>query len=231
MNIFGFTITRTSKKEQEEKEVEIFEKCVDTLDAVTNVAKHIVQTEPNIHTVQSLAESQEHLESLIDIYLRNKFSRPASIFNLTSLIQDMRKIYSGYATAASQRAMIIQELVKLKKNDDNDESELNVFGEVFNKHYKKSLEERYRQIDQSVQVAAKEYFISLNAIRHTITYDITRVAIGIDVAKQYKETKGYTIPQKGVDFTVRFKKLSRDEINEQVKPKEDEEDEHAKDGV
>ena len=219
MNIFGFTITRTSKREEEKKEVEIFEKCVDTLDAVTNVAKNIVQSEPNIHTVQSLAESQEHLESLIDIYLRNKYSRPANIFNLTSLIQDMRKIYSGYATAASQRAMIIQEFGKLKEHDN--ESELNVFGEVFNKHYKKSLEQRFHQ----------EYFISLNAIRHTITYDITRVAIGIDVAKQYKETKGYTIPQKGVDFTVRFKKLSRDEINEQTKPKEDEEDEHAKDGV
>ena len=229
MNIFGFTITRTSKREEEKREVEIFEKCVDTLDAVTNVAKNIVQSEPNIHTVQSLAESQEHLESLIDIYLRNKYSRPANIFNLTSLIQDMRKIYSGYATAASQRAMIIQEFGKLKEHDN--ESELNVFGEVFNKHYKKSLEQRFHQINQTVQIAAKEYFISLNAIRHTITYDITRIAIGIDVAKQYKETKGYTIPQKGVDFTVRFKKLSRDEINEQTKPKEDEEDEHAKDGV
>lgn len=226
MNIFGFTITRTSKKEQEKKELEIFEKCVDTLDSVTNLAKRIVQTEPNIHTVQSLGESQEHLESLIDIYLRNRFSRPASIFNLTTLIQDMRKIYSSYATSASQRAMLINEIVKLKGCNDNDyESELNVFGEVFNRHYKKSLEQRFRQIDQSVQLAAKEYFISLNAIRNTITYDITRVVIGIDVAKQYKETKGYKIPQKGVDFTVRFKKLSRDEINEQIKSKEDKEDE------
>lgn len=39
MNIFGWTITRTSKKKEEEHELEIFEKCVDTLDKLTVVGK------------------------------------------------------------------------------------------------------------------------------------------------------------------------------------------------
>jgi hypothetical protein len=88
-----------------------------------------------------------------------------------------------------------------------------------------SARKLYDTSTENVRIAAKEYFISLNAIRHVITYDITRIATDVDIIKQYHETKGYTIPQKGLEYTVRFKKLSRDEINAQIKPKEEAEDE------
>ena len=222
MNIFGWTITRTSKKKEEEHELEIFEKCVDTLDKITVVGKKEIQSEPNIHAVQSVAELQEHLESLIEIYTNNKFSRPTKTFQLSSLIQEMRNIYVRYAQAASNRSMALSEL---HKANDRQHEEYDVFGEAFNRAINQSARKMYETYTESVMIAAKEYFISLNAIRHVITYDITRIATDVDIIKQYHETKGYTVPQKGLEYTVRFKKLSRDEINAQIKPKEEAEDE------
>ena len=222
MNIFGWTITRTSKKKEEERELEIFEKCVDTLDKVTVIGKKEIQSEPNIHAVQSVAEVQEHLESLIEIYTNNKFSRPTNTFQLSSLIQEMREIYVRYAQAASTRSMALSEF---HKANDRHHEEYNVFGEAFNRAMSESARKMYHTSTENVRIAAKEYFISLNAIRHVITYDITRIATDVDIIKQYHETKGYTVPQKGLEYTVRFKKLSRDEINAQIKPKEEAEDE------
>lgn len=225
MNIFGWTITRTSKKKEEEQELEIFEKCVDTLDKLTVIGKKEIQSEPNIHSVQSVAELQEHLESLIDIYTKNKFSRPTNTFGLSSLIQEMREIYVRYAKATSSRAMALNELHRANDHLDGGFSEYNVFGEAFKHAMNQSARKVYDVSTENVKIAAKEYFISLNAIRHVITYDITRIATGVDIIKQYHETKGYTVPQKGLEYTVRFKKLSRDEINAQIKPKEEAKDE------
>jgi hypothetical protein len=222
MNIFGWTITRTSKKKEEEHELEIFEKCVDTLDKVTVIGKKEIQSEPNIHSVQSVAEVQEHLESLIEIYTNNKFSRPANTFQLSSLIQEMRDIYVRYAQAVSTRVMALSEL---HKANDHQHEEYDVFGEAFNRAMNQSARKMYHTSTENVMIAAKEYFISLNAIRHVITYDITRISTDVDIIKQYHETKGYTVPQKGLEYIVRFKKLSRDEINAQIKPKEETEDE------
>jgi hypothetical protein len=225
MNIFGWTITRTSKKKEEEKELEIFKKCVDTLDKLTVIGKREIQSEPNIHSVQSVAELQEHLESLIEIYTNNKFSRPANTFQLSSLIQEMREIYVRYAKATSSRAMALNELHKANDHLDGGFSEYNVFGEAFKHAMNQSARKVYDVSTENVKIAAKEYFISLNAIRHVITYDITRIATNVDIIKQYHETEGYTVPQKGLEYTVRFKKLSRDEINAQIKPKEEANDE------
>ena len=230
MNIFGFTITRTSKKKKDEEDLEIFERCVDALDKATIVAKQIVQSKPSINTVQDLANIQEHIESLIEIYNKNKYSRPATMFNLSQLIQDMRAIYVNYTTATYQRTRALNEMERLKNLQSDDE--YNVFGEVFNTHLKTATEHAYAACMTNLKTAAKEYFISLNAIRFTITYDITRLAVGVDIIKQYYETKGYTVPEKGLEYTVRFKKLSRDEINEQIiSNKEGEDNESDRNGI
>ena len=229
MNIFGFTITRTSKRKRDEDEVEIFEKCVDTLDKVTALAKHIVQSEPSLDTVQSLGEAQEHLESLIDIYNRNKFSRPSYTFTLSKIIHEMRALYANYVTAASQRARLLSEIEKLK---DVHDTSYDMYGMNFKSHLKKASEQAYHACMRNLNLAAKEYFASLNAIRFTIIYDITRVALGVDIIKQYHETKGYTVPEKGLEYTVRFKTLSRDEINEQFRSnKEGEDNESDRNGI
>ena len=220
MRIFGFTITRTSKKKQDERELEIFEKCVDAMDKVTSAAKRIVKATPNIHTVQNLGEAQEHLESLIDIYNRNKFSRPSNNFTLVSLIQEMRDIYVNYSTSVVQRSRILSELKRVNNLSDN---EYDIYGETFNNHLKITSERALKTIESNISISAKEYFISLDSIRFTITYDITRIATGVDIVKQYYDTKKYTIPEKGILYTLRFKKLSRDEINEQLKNIKEEE--------
>ena len=221
MNIFGWTITRTSKKEEEERDLEIFEKCVDTMDKVIMIGRRNVQMEPNIHTIQSVGEVQEHLESLIDIYTKNKFSRPTKTFELTSLIHEMRTIYVNYVKAASQRALAVDELNKLRSPEDV----YGMYGESFKAAMAENAKSMYESSTRSAQFAAKEYFISLNSIRHIILYDITRIATGVDIIKQYHDTKGYTVPEKGLEYIVRFKKLSRDEINAQIKPKEEAKDE------
>ena len=228
MNIFGFTITRTSKKKEEEKELEIFEKCVNAIDFVTREAIRVIQEEPEIHVVQRIAEAQEHLESLIEIYLKCKFSRPASAFNLIELIHEMRTVYSKYATHASNRAMTIAEFTNIKSAMGSDDDS---YDSIVKEHFLKAIEQKYKNAHLNTQLAAKEYFVSLNAIRFTITYDITRIAIGTDIIKQYRETKGYKIPQKGIEFTVKFKKLSRDELIQQKLSKEDKEDERSTNGV
>ena len=225
MNIFGFSITRTSKKQREEKDLEVFERCVDGLDKATVLAKRIIQNEPSILTVQDLANVQEDLESLIDIYNKNIFARPATMFNLTKLIEDMRKSFSNYTQATS-------ELERIKQLNKKCDDEYNLFSEIFNSHLKTSIEHAYEICMENLKTSAKEYFISLNAIRFVITYDIVRLATGVDIIKQYHETKRYTVPEKGLEYTVRFKKLSRDEINEQIKSnKEGEDNESNRNGI
>ena len=232
MNIFGFSITRISKKQREEKDLEIFERCVDGLDKATVLAKRIIQTEPSMLTVQDLANVQEQLESLIDIYNKNIFARPATMFDLTKLIEDMRKTFSNYTRSAVQRSQAMSELERIKNLNKNSDDEYNLFGEIFNSHLKTATEHAYAACMTNLKTAAKEYFMSLNAIRFTITYDITRLATGVDIIKQYHETKGYTVPEKGLEYTVRFKKLSRDEINEQIKSnKEGEDNESDRNGI
>lgn len=232
MNIFGFSITRTSKKQREEKDLEVFERCVDGLDKATVLAKRIIQNEPSILTVQDLANVQEDLESLIDIYNKNIFARPATMFNLTKLIEDMRKSFSNYTTAISKLSQATSELERIKQLNKNRDDEYNLFSEIFNSHLKTSIEHAYEICMENLKTSAKEYFISLNAIRFVITYDIVRLATGVDIIKQYHETKGYTIPEKGLEYTVRFKKLSRDEINEQIKSnKEGEDNESNRNGI
>ena len=138
MNIFGWTITRTSKKEEEERDLEIFEKCVDTMDKVIMIGRRNVQMEPNIHTIQSVGEVQEHLESLIDIYTKNKFSRPTKTFELASLIHEMRTIYVSYVKAASQRALAVDELNKLRSPED-------VYG-MYGESFKAAMAENAKSI-------------------------------------------------------------------------------------
>lgn len=213
MKIFGFTITRTSKKEQDEKELEVFEKCVNALDNVTRAAKRIIQHYPDIHSVQNVGEVQKNLETLIDIYNKNKFSRPLNAFALTTLIQEMVEIYTKYTTAIADRTKLMVELSRLK----------DIQGENCDEHLLNVAEERQREIEINISIAAKEYFISLDSIRFTITYDITRIATGVDIIKQYHDTKKYTIPEKDVMYTLRFKKLSRDEINQQLQNIKEEE--------
>lgn len=213
MKIFGFTITRTSKKEQDEKELEVFEKCVNALDNVTRAAKRIIQHYPDIHSVQNIGEVQKNLETLIDIYNKNKFSRPLNAFALTTLIQEMVEIYTKYTTAIADRTKLMVELSRLK----------DIQGENCDEHLLNVAEERQREIEINISIAAKEYFISLDSIRFTITYDITRIATGVDIIKQYHDTKKYTIPEKDVMYTLRFKKLSRDEINQQLQNIKEEE--------
>lgn len=213
MKIFGFTITRTSKKEQDEKELEVFEKCVNALDNVTRAAKRIIQHYPDIHSVQNVGEVQKNLETLIDIYNKNKFSRPLNAFALTTLIQEMGEIYTKYTSAIADRTKLMVELSRLN----------GIQGENCDEHLLNVAEERQREIEINISIAAKEYFISLDSIRFTITYDITRIATGVDIIKQYYDTKKYTIPEKDVMYTLRFKKLSRDEINQQLQNTKEEE--------
>lgn len=213
MKFFGFTITRTSKKEQDEKELEVFEKCVNALDNVTRAAKRIVRHYPDIHSVQNMGEIQKNLETLIDIYNKNKFSRPLNAFALTTLIQEMGEIYVKYTSAIADRTKLMMELSRLN----------NIQGENCDEHLLNITEETQKKMEINISIAAKEYFISLDSIRFTITYDITRIATGVDIIKQYYDTKKYTIPEKDVMYTLRFKKLSRDEINQQLQNIKEEE--------
>lgn len=211
MEIFGFTITRTSKKKREKQELDIFEQCVDTMDKLTNLGKKIIQLPPDATTIQDISELHEHLESLIDIYTRSKFSRPVNSFSLSSLIESMRKHLVEYTKATSNISIAKSNLNMLKElNVNSDDNDSMTF--IHRSVYDASM--------NAARIAAREYFMSLNAIRHVISYDITRIGVGVDIIKQYHDTKGYTIPTKGVEYTVRFKKLSRDEIREQVKQKE-----------
>lgn len=220
MKIFGFTITRTSKKEQDEKELEVFEKCVNALDNVTRAAKRIIQHYPDIHSVQNIGEIQKNLETLIDIYNRNKFSRPLNAFALTTLIQEMGEIYVKYTSAIADRTKLMMELSNLNNIQGENCDE---YGESFNEHLLNVTKETQRKMEINISMAAKEYFVSLDSIRFTITYDITRIASGVDIIKQYYDTKKYTIPEKDVMYTLRFKKLSRDEINQQLQNIKEEE--------
>ena len=219
MNIFGFTITKTSKKKLEEKELEIFEKCLDCMDKATTVAKHTILSEPSILTVQDLAALQENIEGLVEIYNQNRFSKPAPMFTLSKLLQDLRTAYVNYTTATSKHTHVLNELKKLENT-----SEYEMFGGIFNSHYKKANEQMYKQCVADLNSCIKDYLIALNSIRYTITYDLTRFATGVDIIKQYHETKGYTVPETGTEFKVCFKKLSRDEINEQTKSNKERED-------
>lgn len=225
MNIFGFTITRTSKKKEEEKELEIFEMCVDAMDKVITRGKSILSRPPTIDVVQNLAEIQEHLEGLIEIYNTNKYSRPADMFRITEIIHDMRQIYLNYAKSSQQLSMIMSDIERLKNVND---SEYNLYGGLFKKQMETATNKTYKSIVNNINTASKEYYISLQAIRFTITYDITRLGTGVDIIKQYHDTKGYTVPAKGVEYTVRFKKLSRDEILDQVKKQKEEKENESK---
>lgn len=221
MDIFGWTITRTSKKKEDAETLHNFEKCVDYMDRVTKIGKRVVRTKPDIHTVQSLGECQEQLESLIEIYTQNKFSRPANTFSLSTLIQDMRQLYVRYVRASAALASAADELNQLNSVDVGYDE----YGAPFKEAMFKSANGLYQSSTEEVYKTSKEYYISLDAIRHVISYDIMRIVTGVDIVKQYYNTKGYTIPEKGVEFTVRFKRLSRDELNAQIKSKEEDKDE------
>lgn len=222
MKIFGFTITRTSKKKEYEQELDIFKKCVCELDKASTIAKAAIMKVPSIETLQAVTELQEHLESLIEIYSRNKFSKPANMYTLSHIRKTLREVILEYTRAQGFLAHAKDEMNRVKLAGDNTE----VFGVDFKNIMEATAEKMFNQAIMELRMCAEKYCISLNALRFAITYDITRIETGVDIIKEYEESQKMKIPNPGIDFIVKFRKLSRDEINQQkMKIKEAEEDE------
>lgn len=228
MDIFGLSITYTPKRKREELELEVFEKCVNGINETVNIAKQIISKEPDIRIIQKLSETQERLETLIEIYLGNKFSRPTNAFNLTTIINDMRRLYVKYTAMAAERSTIINELLNIPDEEDMDEEDEQV---RVDRRFEKDAGQILHLIDMNIKLVAKEYFVSLNAIKFTITYDATRIALGTDIIKEYHKSKKYKIPKRGMEFVLRFKRLSKAEINAQLKSEEEKKNEHVRNGV
>jgi hypothetical protein len=114
------------------------------------------------------------------------------------------------------------EMNRVKLAGDNTE----VFGVDFKNIMEATAEKMFNQAIMELRMCAERYCVSLNALRFAITYDITRIETGVDIIKEYEESQKMRIPNPGIDFIVKFRKLSRDEINQQkMKIKEAEEDE------
>lgn len=215
MKIFGLTITRTSKCDM--KDLDIFKKAVDGLRLTIEEGLEIVDEEPGIDTVQNLARIQEQVESHVEIYNNNKFSKPATMFRLSELTTEMREVYLRYAQMSSNLARIQDDIDRINNimRHSNDE--------VIDNKTLRSIEMSYKRALSEIAFASKQYEICLNAFLFTITYDITRIDTGVDIIKEYYDTNKNTVPKNGFEYIVKFKKLSRDEINEQASNlKEDE---------
>ena len=220
MKLFGFTISRTSKRMEDEKELEVFKRCVLTMKLVLSTVNTIFDAKPSIQVVQDITEFQEHVESLVEIYTDNKFSKPSQMFVLTTLLHDMRNIIISYTTHIQEYMRACDELHRLKSNDMNDE-----YGEIFVEHSIKATRAYLDDVKKNIAYDVKEYKILVRSIKFTITFDISRIESGVDIIKQYYKTDSYRIPNKGIEFGIAFKKLSRDEINLQCKSKEEKKNE------
>jgi hypothetical protein len=226
MEIFGFTITRTSKKKRDEETLAQFKDTViqldDSITKCTKLLRHVVQ-KPDLDMIQDLAQNQEEIESLIDIYCRNRFAKPASMFSLSQMIDGMRPIFNNIAKSARQVATLQLEVERAE--------EMTSFGFVMGfgpsmaKAFKKSTEDSYKQIMKNLSFSIKDYKLSLNAIKFTITYDSMRIATGVDIIKEYYQTKKNTVPRKGPVYALKYIQLSHDELNKIVPNKEEKEHE------
>ena len=228
MNIFGFTITRTDKKKQDEEDLDGFKSTVimlkDTINTTQNMLRHVYQ-HPDIETIQDFAQYQEEIESLVNIYNSNKFSKPTSMFSLSNTIEDMRASFHDIAKRGKQLAMLKAETEMLADSFKYIGNAYSFNSRDISYLLKSSQENSFRQLMEALGAGLKTYRLSLNAILFTITYDSMRIESGVDIIKEYYETKNHTVPKKGIRYTLRFKQLSHDELNMIVPNKEEKEHE------
>jgi hypothetical protein len=224
MNIFGFTITRTDKKKQDEEDLDVFKSTVimlkDTINTTQKMLRHVYQ-HPDIETIQDFAQYQEEIESLVNIYNSNKFSKPASMFSLSNTIEDMRISFHDIAKRGKQLAMLKSETEMLAESFKYIGNAYSFNSRDISYLLKSSQENSFRQLMEALGAGLKTYRLSLNAILFTITYDSMRIESGVDIIKEYYETKNHTVPKKGIRYTLRFKQLSHDELCAQKAFKEE----------
>lgn len=224
MNIFGFTITRTDKKKADEADLDVFKSTLimlkDTILRTQKMLRHVYQ-HPDIETIQDFAQCQEEIESLVNIYNSNKFSKPASMFSLSNTIEDMRISFHDIAKRGRQLAMLKTETEMLAESFKYIGDAWQLTSRDISHLLKSSQENSFRQLMQALGAELKTYRLSLNAILFTITYDSMRLESGVDIIKEYYETKNHTVPKKGIRYMLRFKQLSHDELNAQKASKEE----------
>lgn len=223
MEIFGFSITRVSKKDK--AELEVFTNTVKRFEDCISRGRTILESsEFELPHVQMLAEIQEELECLVDIYSKNKFAKPATHFSLVDVVGSMGSVYKNYAHACGQIARLREEAIRFDEMKNN---KTFPFGEQFAKLEGEAIKRAHEAASSNYFKAFVDYQLSLNALRFNITYDVTRIETGVDIISDYYKSKKQSLDDKRTLFHVKFKTLSRDEVKEQInskleKKKEDE---------
>lgn len=226
MKLFGFTITKNStlkdeemrrkqdeadaklRRKNDEADLDIFKQCVELIDSICqDDINRFNDIELTSGVIEKLVDCHESIDSLIDIYCSNKFSKPSEMFNLSSLTHEMRMMIVDYTHAFEEYLKIVSENTDALKDMLVNE---NLDRETYFKMY---------QIHQLMHTILSSYIRSLYSIRVVIKYDLMRLKSGVDIIKDYYDSKENTVPSSGVDFSINFMRISRDEINAQIKNK------------
>ncbi|MBR5296991.1 MAG: hypothetical protein IKU29_03875 [Parabacteroides sp.] len=223
MKLFGFTITRNStlkdeeirrkndeemRRKNDEDDLHIFRQCVELIDTTCqNGINRFNGIELTSGVIEKLVDCHESIDSLIDIYCSSKFSKPSEMFNLSSLTHEMRMMIVDYTHA-------FEEYLKAVSENDGVLKDM-----VVNRNLNDETCFEICKLHQPMYQILSCYIRSLYSIRVVIKYDLMRLRTGVDIIKDYYDSKENTVPSSGVDFSINFMRISRDEINAQIKNK------------
>lgn len=224
MEIFGFSITRVSKKDK--AELKVFKQTVRMLDECITRGSAILDSKSlDIAHVQMLAEVQERMESLVDIYSKNKFSKPATHFSLVDVVGTIGSVFKSYAKICGQCARLRAEMDRFEMMQRTGSTG---FGEHFAELEREAIKRALEAATTNYLKTFVDYKLALNALRFNIVYDVTRVETEFDIISDYYQSKKRSLDDKRTLFDIKFKTLSRDEVKEQINSKQKEDECHAK---
>lgn len=211
MNIFGFTISRRSKEEKEKRHLEVFHKCVIGINQhVNDFGEYLNHMDFSMNSFQDIMSYQETLDSLLEIYSDNIFSTPSGALTIAQLNDMCRKCCHDIGQCFRNKEEWEINLKKAKDIQDimtyDEEDMINIFGDGFT-----AIKKR---ITYDMEQSIRSYQLTLKSILFNIRYDLMRLMCNVDIIDEYHKMKKHK-KCLNTEFTLKFKKLSKKEINMQ----------------
>lgn len=210
MRIFGFNITRVSKDEEERKHLIVFKECVSALGEVTDNFLKLINDGKVILSPDSFETTCDWMETLfglMELYINDPFAIPTSMFNMENEKDRLVVIRSQLASCVSQKVKWDEayraHLMQCEMNPDLRDDPIR------KAHFDSTKEYVINQAASTIKLLNT----TLTKISMIIRYDIIRVACDVDILEEYHKMKKMKIPRNS--YTVRFKRLTAEEINKQ----------------
>lgn len=216
--MFGYTLKLIKKKDI--YEYGVFEKVVPSLRDQINQFSAWLHGEFTLNhdTIHQLAVDVEGLKAMINVYVKNKYSAPASSVMLVDGMNRIRQY-------ASQITSIIQEAQNLSTIERMANSALQR-GESFDDdEYNSCLEEAKQMIGEQITTSVTGIIMQLRLMIVNIEPDLVALTMGVDALRE--RDKLYRKTSKGNKYVsglgVKFLSVPKEEILKHEKEHEENE--------